>query len=538
MSATSDRHDGSPKAPTMGDAGLQRNYDEMGHADKSSSSSLPSSAEAAHPDQPVIATDAEKKEGSVASTRPAMSIWQEIIFVAVICSTNIFTQASLGMTIPPINYIGNGLGVKDPGGQSWFTAAFSLTVGTFILISGRLGDMFGHKLLYVGGFFWFGFWSLIAGFTVYAKSGIFFDVCRALQGIGAAMMVPNGLAILGRTYPPGRRKDMVFSVFGATAPNGFLIGAVFSALLAQFLWWPWIFWIAAIASSVFGVLAILVVPATPVDRSSRQKFDFLGALTGVAGLVLFNVAWNQAPSVGWGNAQAIVLLIVGLLLFVVFVLIEKRTPQALIPMNVFSGDSGFVLGCMILSWSSFGIWVYYVYQFQLNLRHKTPLRAVAQTVPVGVSGCTAALTTGFLLGRFRTSHLMTVAMLAFCIGNILFGTMPVSQNYWIQTFLGFTVTPWGMDISFPAATILMSNFVDKAHQGIAASLIVTIVNYAISIGLGIAGTVESRVNRGGRDLLRGYRGAFYSAIGLSGMGVVFALYFVFTDFKHRRTSKA
>ncbi len=121
---------------------------------------------------------------------------------------------------------------------------------------------------------------------------------------------------------------------------------------------------------------------------------------------------------------------------------------------------------------------------------------------------------------------MVFTMLVFLTGNTLLATMPVHQTYWIQSFLSAAITVWGMDMSFPAATIILSDIIPKEHQGIAASLVATAVNYSTSIGLGIAGTVEVHVNHGGTDLLRGYRGAFYAAIGLDALGFLFSLLFV------------
>ncbi|KAL9623502.1 MAG: hypothetical protein Q9160_002182 [Pyrenula sp. 1 TL-2023] len=87
------------------------------------------------------------------------------------------------------------------------------------------------------------------------------------------------------------------------------------------------------------------------------------------------------------------------------------------------------------------------------------------------------------------------------------------------------ITAWGMDISFPASTFLISNMVPAKRQGIGASLITTVVNYSVSIGLGIAGTVESRVNIDDTRLLEGYRSALWTAVGLSGLGLVISLAF-------------
>ncbi|KAG8528067.1 uncharacterized protein KY384_006983 [Bacidia gigantensis] len=468
-----------------------------------------------------------------------MNLPREVLFVFIICSSNILTQAGLGMVIDPLNIIGHSFGSPSPGQLSWFVAAYSLTVGTFILIAGRLGDLFGHKLLFVAGFFWYGLWSLVAGFTVYSRSQIFFDVCRSLQGIGPAMMVPNSLALLGRTYPPGRRKEFIFSIYGATAPNGFILGAVFGALLAQLAWWPWEFWIMAIACFTLGLFVVVLVPSPDSEGHvvEDRSFDVWGALSGVAGLVLFNVAWNQAPIVGWSSPHVIVLLVLGLLFFGAFFLIERKVRQPLIPIGALTGKAGFVLGCIAAGWSSFGIFVFYFFQFIQNLRHVTPLEAASQVVPAGPAGICAALTTGYILSRVPTSTVMSISMLAFCIGNILLATMPVGQRYWLNTFICLLIMPWGMDMSFPAATIILSDLVPPGHQGIAASLVVTVVNYSISIGLGIAGTVEVHVNRGGQDLLRGYRGAFYAAIGLSGLGFIFALYSALSELRLTRRSK-
>lgn len=100
--------------------------------------------------------------------------------------------------------------------------------------------------------------------------------------------------------------------------------------------------------------------------------------------------------------------------------------------------------------------------------------------------------------------------------------MPVEQTYWAQTFVASIVTCWGMDMSFPAGVIVLSNHMPPEQQGVAASLINTVINYSISIGLGMAGTVEVNVNSGGLEPLKGYRGAFYLGIGFDAMAIVLA----------------
>ncbi|KAH7391273.1 major facilitator superfamily domain-containing protein [Cadophora sp. MPI-SDFR-AT-0126] len=471
------------------------------------------------------------------------SLLREAAFVAVLCMAQLFTQASLGQAIAPLHIIGASFGVANqPGQLSWFPAAYSLTVGTFILIAGRLGDLYGHKRFFVAGWIWYGVWSLLAGFAVYVRhSPVFFDVCRGMQGIGPAFLLPNALAILGRTYEQGRRKEMVFSIFGATAPSGFVFGAVFASLFAQMAWWPWAFWCMGIMCFAMGVAGCFAIPRSPppvIDESDGygmwERVDGWGCVTGVSALVLINFAWNQGPAVGWETPYTYALLIVGFVCLALFAWVEARASHPLLPMEALTKDTAFVLGCMAAGWSSFGIWVFYSWQFLEELRNTTPLLASAQFIPCAFSGLAAALTTGHILHRVGPSVVMMIAMTAFTTGLILIATAPVNQTYWAQIFISICIMPWGMDMSFPAATILLSDHMRKEHQGVAASLINTVINYSVSIGLGFAGTIESRVNKGGEDLLEGYRGAWYMGIGLAGLGICISVVFGGSQLRDRR----
>jgi MFS family permease len=454
-----------------------------------------------------------------------MPVWKEIIFLFMIIMAQVFTQAMVGQVLIPLHVIGQHFNVKNDGELSWLIAAYSLTVGTFILSAGRLGDMYGHKLMFMFGIGWMTLWSLLAGISGYASSSTFFTVCRAFQGIGPAFMLPAALAILGATYPPGRKKNLVFALFGASAPTGFNLGAVFSGLVSQFSDWEWAFYLNTIVGAVYLVIVLWVVPK---DRDLRQdeSFDLLGAITGVSGLVLFNFAWNQAPLVGWQDPYIYVLLIVGVLLLVAFFYVESRVAaHPLVPIKAISSSVIVVLTCLGLGWATFGIWVYYTMQMIQILRGHTLMSSVAQSIPVSLSGLTAALFTGFLFNvRAPKNLVMLLALTGFTVSAILLATTPIDQTYWAQTFVGFIIAPFGMDMSFPAATLLLSDAVPRRHQGIAASLVATVVNYSISMGLGFAGTVITYVSPGDsqQEFLKGLRSAAYLGIGMSGLGMLLA----------------
>ena len=482
---------------------------------------------------------------STKSIAVTMPLGKEILFVGLVCCAQLTTQIGLSNCLALLHVIGDYYGLSNPGDLSWLIAAYSLTVGTFILLAGRLGDMYGYKRMLIIGYSWFSLWSMVAGLAVYSGH-VLFTFARVLQGIGPAILLPNALALLGATYAPGLRKAMVFSLFGATAPAGAVVGAVFGGIF-NFAWWPWAFWSSAIALAGLAVAGSYVVPEPPKKyakpltwRETMVELDVLGGLTGVTALILINFAWNQSGVVTWEKAYVYVCLILGALFAAAFFIVEFRVATSpLIPFEALSTDVAFILSCVACGWGCFGIWVYYIFQFSQQLRGASPLLTASWFIPITISGAIASVITGLLLGRVRAAWVMTVAMAAFTVGTILIATAPVEQTYWAQTFVCMIVMPWGMDMSFPAATLILSNAVPKKHQGIAASLVNTIVNYSISIALGFAGTVEGHVNHGGttpEDLLLGYRAAWYFGIGLSGFGLLLSLVFLARGYwKDRRT---
>ncbi|KAK7423730.1 hypothetical protein QQX98_000920 [Neonectria punicea] len=197
---------------------------------------------------------------------------RQILFDETFCTSMIFNQAGLGNTLTTVGVIGQSFGITNPGQLSWLIAGYSLTIGTFILIGGRL-----------------------VGLSVYSPY-VLFIFARVFQGIGPALTLPNGLAILGQSYSPGPRKNMSFAWFGGSAPFGAIAGFVFGGLFAL-AWWPWIYWSQAITLAGMAAFAAWTIPPLPVqptqDRTLREKLidlDIPGGLAGVTTLVLFNFA--------------------------------------------------------------------------------------------------------------------------------------------------------------------------------------------------------------------------------------------------------
>ncbi|KAL2848141.1 putative MFS multidrug transporter [Aspergillus pseudoustus] len=462
----------------------------------------------------------------------------EWLFLIVLCSTQLFVQGALGYILIPLHLVADtfGQGPKEATQMTWHVGGYSLAVGTFILIAGKLGDLYGSKRILILGWIWFGVWSVIGGCSAFTKSPIFFDTARALQGIGPAFLLPNALAIAGRTYRPGKRKNMVFSVFAMAAPLGCFTAGIIGAVLAEYVWWPWVMWIYGIGCLAMAAIALYVVPADShmAQRSVGSSFDFAGCILGVTGLLSLNISWNQASIDGWPTPYVYSLLILGCVLVGLFVLQEKHAADPILDISIFNRRVAAVLLTTGLGWSSFGIWFYYLFQVIQRFRGVSPLTSAVQFAPGAISGIIAALATPYLMAMVSSAWLMVTACAAFFVGCLLQSTAPVEQPYWMNTFWSFVITAWGMDISFPALATILSDSVPVNHQGAAASLVNTVVNYSIAIGLGIAGTVEAEVVHDGGDTLLGYRAALWTSVGLSGLAFIVALvYAVCTEYSQR-----
>ncbi|TIA68273.1 hypothetical protein E3P91_04135 [Wallemia ichthyophaga] len=483
-----------------------------------------------------------EKSNSAASSKPSakrssstLNFVKDWAAIVICVSCMLFTQVGLGAyLVITKEFIAETFGVQgSPGQQSWIVAAFSLSVGTFVLPSGRLGDIYGNKRIMCIGFAWYSLWSMVTGLTVYTRSIIFFDVCRALQGIAPALMLPNAVAIIGRTFPPGIKKAISFALFAASAPNGFVVGALFSSLFAQSsvkapvsgAEWVWSTFVLSIALLVMFGLAVWIIPPDG-DRSDQKGigFDYWGALTAVPGLILFNFAWNQAAIVTWKNGYVCALLAVGVILLSVFAWVETRVAQPLLPLTIFKNvHNNLMLGCVATGWSTFGIWLLFSIRYIQDLRGVDALETVSQIVPFCVVGWLGAAISPILIIKFGGSWVTIGAMFSFLIAICLVAFEPVKLTYWAMHFVSYIIATLGVDMSFPAASVIISDHLPREHQGLAGSLINTLVNYSIAIALGIAATVENHVNNGGKDPEAGIRGACYLGVGLSAAGVMLAL---------------
>ncbi|KAG9235205.1 major facilitator superfamily domain-containing protein [Amylocarpus encephaloides] len=419
--------------------------------------------------------------------------------------------------------IGNTLGAKE-GEAAWLAAAYPMTQGAFVLIGGRFGDVFGYKKILLGGALWWTIFSLANGFL---ESLLTVSLFRGLTGIGAAFVTPNAVALLMHTFPPGNWRNTAMGLFGAMAPVGAAGGSVIAALFVQLTEWKWVFFFFAIVGAVEIAAVLILVPgAEPSDKGGR--IDWIGAYLGVTGLILFNFVWNQAPMVGWQNPYEYTLLIVALLHFTAFAVWEaKFASSPILPFDIWTAPSMLPLVIVVVfAFMSFGIFIWYYCAWNLLIRNNTMLLTAAKVQPFTIAGVIAAFSAGALISRIAAQWIIAIGASAMLIASALIATMPEQQLFWKAEFFAVLFASFCPDFIFTAAQIIASNSVPRNQQGIAGSLIGTLLTYGVSTGLGFGGTVEVHTNDGGRNLVRGYRGALYLGIGFAAASLVLGLGFV------------
>ncbi|KAH7267961.1 major facilitator superfamily domain-containing protein [Fusarium solani] len=398
----------------------------------------------------------------------------------------------------------------------------SLTQGTFVIIGGRIGAVYGHKITaVVAGAAWVIF-HLIAGFMRHIIS-----VCimRTLSGIGAAFVMPNAIALITINFLPGKTRNLTVGLFGAMAPIGAAGGSVFPMLFGQLLPWWWLFFFLEILEAVVYGLFFLVVESEeqPMDRNG--KIDYAGAYFGVSGLFLFNFSWTQASLVGWDHPYVYSILLVSLLHLVVFGILEvKVADQPIIPMSIWSSPSfSMMIVSAFISFMSFGMLLWYVTVWNLEVRGYSVLLNAAAFVPLTIGGAGAAILSAHIVRYVAAQYIFAIGSLATPVSLILVATMPEQQSYWAQVFPALLLASLGPDFLFTASQLIASGTVKRSQQGVAGSLIGTVLAYGLATRLGFAGTVEYYTNNQGKDLVKGYRNGLYLGIGMAGAAIVLPL---------------
>lgn len=169
----------------------------------------------------------------------------------------------------------------------------------------------------------------------------------------------------------------------------------------------------------------------------------------------------------------------------------------------------------------------YLWRYLLNVRHYTPLESAVHVLPIVPVALLASILTAYLMRTTKPAYVLLYATLAATLGPLLLYFAAPTQTYWGCTFVSLLVMPIFMDFCLPAATYIMSNFFPMHMQGVSGSLVATVLNYSISLGLGLATTAEVYASHGPIPQLAGIHGAWLTGVGIGGLGVLICAIYLF-----------
>jgi MFS family permease len=412
---------------------------------------------------------------------------------------------------------------------TWPASAFSLTVASFLLTFGRTADMFGGYPVYVAGFIWLTLWSLIAGFSV---NDIMLNFCRALQGFGPAAFLPSSIMILGSIYRPGPRKNLVFSIYGASAPMGFFIGIFFAGVTAEYATWGWYFWTGAILSAITACTAYLTIPSDIIEKRNsptKPKMDWLGSFFIVSGLMLFTFAIidsSHAPQ-QWKTPYIYTLFTIGSLLLLAAIYIEGYVvAQPLLPASLFKVPSmPALVAALFFTYGSLGVFLLYGTFYMEDIMGASPLQVVAWYVPMALGGCLISTFGGFVLHLLPGTLLIIISGISWIIAPLLFALAPQGALYWTYVFPSMIFATIGIDITFNVANIFITTALPQRQQGLAGAVIMLLLHLGIAVCLGFADIVNTYTVEW-VGLKRSYQAVFWFEVACAAMAVTILVLFV------------
>src|SRR4051794_18965633 len=409
----------------------------------------------------------------------------------------------------------------------WTLTAYAITFGGFLLLGGRMADLLGRRVIFVGGLTLFTLASLMCGLA--NSAGVLIGA-RAVQGIGAAIISPAALSIVTTTFSEGADRNKALGIWGALGGSGAAAGVLFGGIITKYLGWEWIFYVnVPVGALVFG-LALPFVPESRADLGHR-RFDAAGAVTVTGGLALVVYAISKAPDVGWGSARTILLLIVSVAILAAFVVIERRSSAPLMPFRIFRIRSvlaanvvGFLLGAVIFA--NFLVLTLYVQQVLgwSALKTGVTFLATAGTTVIW-AGVAQALTT-----RFGPRPVIVTGLLVLALAMSWYTQLSVQGHFWPNLLPPYLIFALGLAFSFVPVTIAALAQVEAADAGLASGLINTNQQVGGAIGVALASTIFITTKN---DLLKshhppleavttGFEHAFWALIALAVLGAILA----------------
>ncbi len=440
-------------------------------------------------------------------------------WVLVAIGTGTFMSALDGSVVNTILPI-----VRQAFGSSvatieWVVTIYLLVLSGLLLTFGRLGDLRGHKNIYVSGFIIFIVSSALCGLASSAGSLIIF---RGIQAIGAAMLASNSPAILTGNFPAEQRGQALG--LGATMTYlGLTVGPSLGGWLTEQFSWRAVFYINIPVGLLALFLSLYFIPKD-IPAETGKKFDLPGALVFLAGLVALLLGLNNGAEWGWGSLRILALMSAALILVILFAWIERRTPEPMLDLGLFRqplfafSTVNAVLNYICVYSIIFLIPFYLIQGRGLNAAQAGML-LTAQPIIMAI----AAPISGTLSDRIGSRWPGMLGMLILAGGLFILSRLGSATPLWLAA-LGMAVCGLGTGIFISPNNSALMGSAPRPRQGIAAGILASSRNVGMVLGIGLAGAIltthlaKDAVN----GLFSGIQVGFLAAAGVAILGIIAA----------------
>jgi len=388
-----------------------------------------------------------------------------------------------------------GIGTSE---LEWVVTAYALTFAVLLLTGGKLGDLYGRRLIFTIGLIVFTGSSLACGLSSSATELI---GARAVQGVGSALMMPATLSIITATFA-ARERGMAIGVWAGVSAMALAIGPLLGGVITEHISWNWIFFVN-VPIGILGVVASIVVVPESKDTSHEQRLDLPGLLSSGIGLLALVYALIEAHKNGWTSVRILSLFFIAALALAAFVFVELRQRVPLLDLNLFRNGTftGANIVAILVTLAMFGIFVFFPIYMQ-TIRGWSPIQAGAALLPWTVMIVIFAPIAGKLSDRVGSRWLMAAGMSTVGLCCLWLSTVTLNSSFW-HLLPGFVLGGLGMSFVMTpmSAAVMGAAPVEKA--GVASGVLNTFRQVGVALGIAITGAIitnrEAAALRGGAD---------------------------------------
>lgn len=399
-------------------------------------------------------TDLEGKTGGGARKGIALTI---------IVVMQLMLTIDLTIVTVALPSIGAELGFTESG-LAWVVNAYGLALGGLMLLGGRFGDTFGRRRMFLIGVALFTAASLAGGF---ATMDWWFLACRALQGVGAALAMPNCLALIFGLFREGPERTRAITISASASSSGAVVGLLLGGVLATGLSWRWVMFVNVPVGVVIFTLALVYLRE---QETKRGRFDIAGAVTSATGVALLVYGLSHAGEIGWSSPSVWAPIAAGAVLFLVFVLIERRASNPIMPLSLF-GDRNRVaayVAAVLVTGTMIGM-SFFLTMFLQGPLGLSPLTTGVAFLATGFALVAASMFVGTLMRRIGERWMMVIGGVMLVAGYLWLTSLTLGSDYWTGIFGPLVLVGIGMACTLIPATEMAGADVGATNYGAASS---------------------------------------------------------------------